>query len=59
MDFALASSYASGTVNTGYLPTGGSAVTARNTGFGPIGNSDNEFTGSFDGNGFTISKPIY
>ena len=72
LDFAQGSSYATGVVNKAYRPLDNAAPTAngavvvdaadgQNPGFVPIGdNSSNSaatrFTGTFNGNGFTISN---
>ena len=61
LDFAQGSSYASGSVNTTYRPTGGDSATATNAGWVPIGDNSSDsdamrFTGSLNGNGFTISN---
>ena len=66
LDFADLNSYASGAVNLAFRPQkmdGTEATTdvdidaATNPGFTPIGDSFfNSFTGTFEGNGFTISN---
>ena len=68
LDFADLNSYASMTVNNTYRPldntdpTNGSAVVqddpanGENPGWEPVEDFDNEFTGTFDGGGFTISN---
>ena len=59
LDFAETSSYASGTVNTKFRPTGGEPATATNAGFVPIGyhtsaTDSAPFNAFFEGNGFAI-----
>ena len=65
LDFALASSYADGSINNDWRPTAGDPptvtepATAMNEGWPGIGASDNSgvfFTAIFDGNGYTISN---
>ena len=56
LDFADLNSYASGVVNTAYIPDNTDPSMATNAGFPPIGDFDNEFTGTLEGNGFTISN---
>ena len=47
LDFELASSYASGTINTTWT---------RHSGWEPIGDNSSKFTAIFEGNGHTISN---
>ena len=59
LDFAETSSYASGTVNTKFRPTGEDLATATNAGFAPIGYHTStgglaSFNAIFVGNGFAI-----
>ena len=68
LDFADPNSYASNTVNKALRPldnadptaTGAAVVSdpadGKNPGFAPITAANNPFTGTFDGNGFTISN---
>ena len=56
LDFANDNHYSSGVVNDAYIPDTGIATTGTNAGFPPIGDGDDQFAGTFEGNGFTISK---
>ena len=56
LDFASPSSYATGEINNNYRPNTTNIALANNTGFTPIGGFNNPFTGTFDGDSFTISN---
>ena len=56
LDFASPSSYATGEINNNYRPNATNIALANNTGFTPIGDLNNPFTGTFDGDSFTISN---
>ena len=56
LDFADADSYAGGVLNTDYIPDNDDIAMATNAGFAPIGDGTNSFTGTFEGNDFTISN---
>ncbi len=54
LDFAVASSYASGVVHSDYRPNAANPADATNPGFVPIGTEATPFTGTFYGGGFVI-----
>ena len=58
LDFNEDNSYINPTANKAiYTPNDMADITmATNAGFRPIGTNANSFTGTFDGNGFTISN---
>ena len=56
LDFADAASYADSDNMATYTPNNDDPAMATNAGWAPIGDETNQFTGSFDGGGFTISN---
>ena len=54
LDFADATSYASGMVDTALRPNNSDPDTATNSGWEPIGADGNLFNSRFEGNGYTI-----
>ena len=56
LDFAEDDSYDDTANKASYTPTGGNRETATNAGWVPIGDGTTNFTGTFDGGGFTISN---
>ena len=56
LDFADATSYASGMVDTTLRPNNSDPDAATNSGWDPIGTFGNGFNSRFEGNGYTISN---